>query len=135
MGASGGYTETIRSSMVELTTAFGADADLETTLAGVTAAAVALMDGVDYADVMLINDGQFRSVTPTAALVSDLDAVQLRLQEGPCLHAAADQELVVRCPDLHTDERWPGFAAAAVAVGVHSMLSFQLYTHRGGPER
>jgi hypothetical protein len=53
------------------------------------------------------------------------------LNQGPCLDAAVD-ELVVRCPDLSQDERWPGFAAAAVEAGVHSMLSYQLYTHRGG---
>lgn len=132
MATGGGYNETIRLAMVELTTAFGANTDLETTLASVTAAAVRLMEGVDYADVMLINDSQWRSVTPTAPLVIDLDAVQLELQEGPCLQAAVDDALVVRCADLRTDERWPGFASAAVAAGVHSVLSFQLYTNRGG---
>ena len=30
--------------------------------------------------------------------------------------------------DLSTDDRWPEFAAAAVHLGVRSMLSFQLYT-------
>lgn len=132
MATGDGYNETIRSAMVELTAALGSNTELETTLASVTAAAVTLMDGVDYADVLLINNGHFRSVTPTAPLVIDLDAVQLRLNEGPCLQAAVDDELVVRCPDLRTDERWPGFASAAVAAGVHSMLSFQLYSHRGG---
>ena len=34
--------------------------------------------------------------------------------------------------DLRAEPRWPQFAAAAVSAGVHSMLSFQLYTHANG---
>jgi hypothetical protein len=100
-------------------------------LGGVTAAAVKLMDGVDYADIMLISDGHARSVEPTAKLITELDTEQMRLQEGPCL-AAAVADAVVRCPDLSQDARWPQFGAAAVAAGIHSMLSFQLYAHDNG---
>ena len=31
--------------------------------------------------------------------------------------------------DLREAPRWPRFAEAAVAAGVHSLMSFQLYTH------
>jgi hypothetical protein len=112
--------------MLELAVNFPAKIDLDVTLGGVTAAAVELMDGVDYADVMLIGEGHFRSVKPTAERVIALDVVQMQLQEGPCL-AAAVADSVVRCPDLTLDTRWPGFAAAAVEAGIHSMLSFQLF--------
>jgi len=33
------------------------------------------------------------------------------------------------CNDLREDSRWPSFAEAAVEAGVHSLMSFQLYTH------
>jgi hypothetical protein len=36
---------------------------------------------------------------------------------------------VVMCNDLREDSRWPNFAEAAVAAGVHSLMSFQLYSH------
>ena len=49
-------------------------------------------------------------------------------QEGPCLDAAGST-VMIRCDDLAADSRWPQFAAAAVAAGVRSVLSFQLYTH------
>jgi len=39
-----------------------ADDDLETTLSRVTNAAVDLIDGIDYADVLLVLDGEFLSV-------------------------------------------------------------------------
>ena len=48
-------------------------------------------------------------------------------QEGPCLDAAGST-VMIRCDDLAADSRWPQFAAA-VAAGVRSVLSFQLYTH------
>jgi hypothetical protein len=80
---------------------------------------------------MLIEDGSYRSVAPTAQLVTDLDHAQMRLQQGPCLEAA-NSDSIVRATDLREDQRWPGFAAAALELGVHSVLSFQLYTHRTG---
>ena len=42
-----------------------ADDDLETTLARVTNAAVDLIDGIGYADLLLVLDGEFLSVAPT----------------------------------------------------------------------
>ena len=35
----------------------------------------------------------------------------------------------MRCDDFRDDDRWPRFAKAALTSGVHSMLSFQLFTH------
>lgn len=117
--------------MNDLTRYLAVDTPLAEALASVTAAAVELIEGVDYADVMLIEEDQFRSMASTAPLVTELDAVQLRLQQGPCLTAATGEE-VICCPDLTSDPRWPVFASAATDAGVHSMLSFQLYTRRGG---
>ena len=54
-----------------------ADDDLETTLARVTNAAVDLIDGIGYADLMLAQDGEFLSVAPTDPFVADLDALQM----------------------------------------------------------
>lgn len=117
--------------MRDLTAAFSKPIDVDQTMSQITAAAVQLVDGVDYADVMLVDDGQFRSIAPTAALVTDLDGVQMRHQQGPCFEAAT-ADSVVRSTDLRQDRRWPAFAAAALEVGVHSTLSFQLYFHHRG---
>jgi transcriptional regulator with GAF, ATPase, and Fis domain len=121
----------IQAAMHELPTAFSADFDLEQTLSHVTAAAVDLVDGVDHADIMLVDKGKYRSIAATHSLVTDLDDVQMRLYQGPCLEAAV-ADSVVRCPDLRHDQRWPAFAAAALEAGVHSVVSFQLYNHRDG---
>jgi len=123
--------EALASPMLTLTTPFSRPIDVEHTLTRVTAAAVHLVDGVDYADVMLREDGEFRSIAPTATVVSDLDGVQMRHRQGPCLEAA-QVDSVVRSPDLRREHRWPEFCAAAIELGVYSILSFQLYTHHRG---
>ena len=112
--------------MRELTENFVDEANLDQNLGRVTAAAVELIDGVDYADVLLIDGGRFRSVAPTDAIVSDLDELQMRTEQGPCLEAAEDHT-AIRSPDLEQDPRWPAFSSAAVAAGVRSLVSFQLF--------
>jgi hypothetical protein len=64
----------------------------------------------------------------TSQLAIDVDGIQEQLCEGPCLDAA-DGDSLVQCDDLREDSRWPRFSKGAVAIGVHAMLSFQLYTH------
>jgi GAF domain-containing protein len=131
MAARGDFEYLIQSAMVELADGFASGIDVEQTLSRVTALAVGLIDGADYADVMLIGDDGFRSVAPSARVVIELDEAQLRLDEGPCL-AAATGHSTIHSDNLEAEARWPQFAAAAVAAGVKSMLSFQLFTHRSG---
>jgi transcriptional regulator with GAF, ATPase, and Fis domain len=126
------FDEHIGTAMTKLVTDFPlGSSDIRETLAGVTAAAVNLIRGVDYADVLLIEKDHFDSIAATAPVVKELDTVQERLGQGPCLQAAV-ADSVIRCADLRDDPRWPQFAAAATRLGVHSMLSFQLYTIKGG---
>ena len=125
------YHGVLRTAMSELLASFVEPAPIEETLTKVTAAAVELIDGVDFADVLMITDGQFQSLAPTSDVATQLDDAQKRFQQGPCLDAAL-ADPVIRCPDLATDTRWPQFAAAAVDAGVQRMMSFQLYNHQSG---
>ncbi len=131
MAARGEFQSLIQSAMVELTDSFASDVDVEQTLSRVTELAVNLIDGADYADVMLVGDDGFRSVARLRQLLLSSTRVQLSLDEGPCL-AAATGHSTIRSDDLEAEARWPQFAAAAVAAGIRSMLSFQLFTHRSG---
>ena len=113
--------------MAELARLFAPPPPLEDVLAGVTSAAVDLIPGADMAGVLLkAKRGKSKSLVDTSDLVRRLDEVQDRQREGPCMDAASD-ELVVRTNDFATETRWPKFARAAVAVGVHSSMSFKLY--------
>lgn len=127
------FDQQLRSAMAELADNFPldkADGPYET-LERVTAAAVELIRGIDHADVLLIEADRFESVAATDAVAKELDDVQQRLQQGPCVQAALADPLI-RCTDLRADSRWPGFASAATELGVHSMLSFQLYSNQHG---
>jgi transcriptional regulator with GAF, ATPase, and Fis domain len=123
------YAEVLRHAMEELTKQFARPTEIDDTLRGVTASAVELIDGVESADVLLVaGPDLFRSVAATSQLAIEIDDFQKSLREGPCLDAAIGHPMVM-CNDLREDSRWPSFAAAAVAAGVHSLMSFQLYTH------
>jgi anti-anti-sigma factor len=100
-------------------------------LAGVTSTAVDLIAGADYAGVLVITAEGYQSLAPTASVVEELDAIQHRINDGPCVQAAV-ADAMVRCSDFRDDSRWPELAAAATAAGVFSMLSFQLCIRHGG---
>jgi transcriptional regulator with GAF, ATPase, and Fis domain len=123
------YAEALRRAMAELTEQFAHPTGIDDTLRGVTASAVDLIDGVETADVLLVAGADlFKSVAATSQLAVEVDDFQKRFREGPCLDAAIGHPMVM-CNDLREDSRWPRFAEAAVAAGVHSLMSFQLYTH------
>lgn len=117
--------------MAELAREFFRPSSLAETLSGVTAAAVELVPNADWADILTVTGGRkVESFAATAKLPEELDAVQEKLGEGPCLDAAMNN-LVVRSDDLRTETRWPRFAGEAVQAGVLSTLSFQLYLDSG----
>ena len=62
----------------------------------------------------------------TDPLVQQIDDLQYRLGEGPCLTSLRD-EVTVRAMDLRTEPRWVHFSRAAAELGVRSMLSVQLF--------
>jgi GAF domain-containing protein len=123
------YAEVLRGTMAQLTRKFARPTGIDDTLKSVTASCVDLIDGVESADVLLIAGADlFRSVAATSQLALDIDAIQEQFREGPCVDAATGNSIVVS-NDLREDVRWPRFTEAAVALGVHSLMSFQLYTH------
>jgi GAF domain-containing protein len=123
------FVAALRRTMEELPRPFRSPVPIDDLLHGVTAAAVDLIDGADCADVLLVRDADdFQSLAPTRQLGIDVDTIQKRFWEGPCLDAA-EGDALVRCDDLHDESRWPRFAQEAVKLGVQAMMSFQLYTH------
>ena len=85
--------------------------------------ALVLMSGPESAS-MLAGAGRH------AATVSGL---QMELGEGPCLQAYASG-VPVFLPDLTAENanRWPAFASAALAAGVHAEFSLPLAVGAGG---
>jgi ANTAR domain len=85
--------------------------------------AVVLMSGAESASMLAGAGRHARTVT----------GLQMELGEGPCLDAHA-RGIPVLLPDLSAENanRWPAFAAAALASGVHAEFSLPLTVGPGG---
>jgi GAF domain-containing protein len=85
----------------------------------------ALFD-VDGAGLMLADsDHHLRNVAASDERIAHLEELQIRHQEGPCVDAFDNKELV-GVEDLEHDHRWPVFGDAAVARRVRAVLASPL---------
>lgn len=78
------------------------------------------------AGVMLADDaGSLRFVTTSDEVLRKLEALQIDLDEGPCLLAYRSSEVVL-AEDLRNDQRFPAFGPRAVDAGMASVYSFPM---------
>jgi GAF domain-containing protein len=81
---------------------------------------------VDGAGLMLADtDHHLRNVAVSDERLGHLEELQILHQEGPCITAFDDKELV-GTQDLAEETRWPLFSRAAVARGVRAVLASPL---------
>lgn len=101
--------------------------NLQDTLQRIVQAAVENVPGAEFAGITVV-EGRREVNTPawTAELVRAADQAQYETGQGPCLDTVYEEQ-TVRLPDMRAEQRWPEFTARATALGVGSMLSFQLY--------
>ena len=100
--------------------------DVEGTLQAVTAAAVQVVPHAEECSISyVIGRSKVEPRASTSDLPRELDALQVRLAQGPCMDAVWEQE-VVRVDDLAAEDRWPEFARQASERGVGSMICYQL---------
>ncbi|MDX6262044.1 MAG: hypothetical protein QOH84_3732 [Kribbellaceae bacterium] len=101
--------------------------DLDHTLGQITAAAVEVLPGVAYASITISHaDDTLETAAPTDNLIEILDAAQYRLHQGPCYEAATDT-VHITSPNLAADERFPDYAAIAVAAGIRAQAAVRLF--------
>src|SRR6202050_5057829 len=78
---------------------------------------------VDGAGLMLANaDHHLLNAAVSDVRMGHLEELQIRHQEGPCISAFDDKQLV-RAEDLAQEMRWPSFSKHAVARGVRAVLA------------
>jgi GAF domain-containing protein len=78
---------------------------------------------VDGAGLMLADvDHHLLNAAVSDERMRHLEELQVRHQEGPCIDAFDDKELV-RAEDLTQEPRWPSFSKHAVARGIGAVLA------------
>ncbi len=109
----------------------GREYDLDSTLDELTGQAAQLVPGAAYAAIAISRrPGEIHTLAATDRYPVVLDEIQRSFQEGPCV-LAEPQSQMVRVDDLSTDERWPRYSLEAVAhTPIRAMMSFQLFAHR-----
>ena len=104
-----------------------AEPDVQRTLEKMCVLLVETVDGCEHSVVTVVTDHDLRSPAANDAVGPAVDAIQLEVDEGPCVEAIREHHTVVT-DDLTTETRWPRFSTrAAEATGVRSMLSFRMF--------
>jgi transcriptional regulator with GAF, ATPase, and Fis domain len=102
-----------------------AEESLDTVLARVMSLATATIEVTDFGGVSLLRERRVTTAAVTDDRTNELDAVQYRLDEGPCLQAIRDSR-TYGIPDTFGEQRFPRFASEAATHGVRSTLSLPL---------
>jgi GAF domain-containing protein len=120
----------IRAAMAALVKTLASPTKIREALGVLTAGAVDAIPGADYASISIRHaSGELETVASTHPVVSDIDACQYRLQEGPCYDAVTDESFTAVF-DLERDARWPNYGPAAAKMGLHAQLAVLLTDDR-----
>jgi GAF domain-containing protein len=99
--------------------------DVRSTLQTIVDLATATMDGCDVASIFVAEARPPTTPVFTDPLADQIDILQRRSGEGPCLDARSGN-LPVYADDLADDPRWREFGPASAAAGIRCMLAFPL---------
>jgi GAF domain-containing protein len=106
--------------------------NLRATLHAIVSYAAKTIDGAEQASITLRRASNCTTPAATGELPMQVDAIQYRALEGPCLDALTEHH-VIRSDDLGADQRWPVFGRLAADTGVMSMVSHRLFLKVGDP--
>jgi anti-anti-sigma regulatory factor len=120
----------LRTSLVELSRLTTSQLELRDVLTRVAQSAVLAIPGADGAGLTLLQAGQPEIVVASAPFVAEVDSIQYRINEGPCITSAAHAR-TVGSGRLAADPQWPHFGPRIEHLGVHSALSIPLRTPDG----
>jgi GAF domain-containing protein len=98
---------------------------MERTLVSVADMALKAVSAADGAGVTMLETGVADTIVASAGFVRDVDSIQYRLGEGPCI-SAADSGSTRGSGNLALDASWPTFGPLAADLGIHSALSLPM---------
>lgn len=95
------------------------------TLQRIVDVSVQIVDGCDYAGIFVLDGTEITTPVHSDPVVLDVDAIQHRSKEGPCLEAVTAHRTSY-ADELAEDSRWPRFGPEAAATGIRSVLAVAL---------
>ncbi|UOX90525.1 GAF and ANTAR domain-containing protein [Amycolatopsis sp. FBCC-B4732] len=112
----------------QLTATLLAAPSVEDVLQRILDVTTVMVPAADLASFTLLDDdGGFHTPAETEDTATDLDVLQYRFREGPCVEAALPGgPAMAVSPDLADERRWPQWAPAALSLGVRSVLATAL---------
>jgi GAF domain-containing protein len=122
--------EDLRESLESLSRLASDRLPLEDLLTQVATYAVQAIPGADGAGLTLLEQDRADTIVATAPFVAEVDDIQYRMDQGPCISAAREGQTVVS-GSLGGDSRWPRFGGRVARLGVHSVVSLPLITPDG----
>jgi GAF domain len=109
--------------------------DTDRTLRLIVASAVETVPGVDAGSISKTEHGRIETRQPTSEAIGELDDLQSRLHEGPCISAIEEppESGILVAQDLAGGdaERWPRYAPHVVGAEFRGLMSTQLSTADG----
>src|SRR5215207_4665777 len=115
----------LQRSLAELSTFLVSDHSIADTLTRVTVLAVEALPPAMFAGMTMMVDDRVTTQAFTDPTSPEIDQAQYESGHGPCLDAFRNGSTII-VESLAHDDRWPEFAAAAIAHGVRSTLSLPL---------
>jgi GAF domain-containing protein len=115
----------LQRSLAELSTFLISDQSIADTLKRVSSLAVESVPPALFAGITMMVDDRVSTQAFTDPTCPEIDQAQYDSGHGPCLDAFRQGSVIV-VESLDDDDRWPEFAAAAMAHGVCSTLSLPL---------
>lgn len=123
-------SDDLRDSLLALSQLATGQLGLKSALTHVAELAVRAIPGAEGAGLTLLEQDRADTMVSTADFVTEVDAIQYGLGQGPCISAAAEAR-VVHSASLGGDARWPAFGSRVARLNVHSALSLPLITPEG----
>lgn len=127
----------IAAALAEVARILDAKHSTRETLDGIVQTAQAAVPGFDHVGVSVAparrrrDRPRIETLAATDPLVQQLDDLQWRLEEGPCVDALLEEPVVVVEYARHT-QRWPRYVPEAARIGLRAQLAIRLYSDRTG---
>lgn len=118
----------LRAGLLALSLTSTVSVPFEESLSQVARITAQAIRGADGAGVTLLDKHHDTMIVASAPFVREIDTIQYRLGQGPCISAIADDR-ALRSGSLARDTRWPKFASRVGNLGVsraQSVLSLPL---------